>query len=59
MAAGCIPAANLINQAGGVLGHQVQCIAVDTRGDPADAVPAAQKLIATTQNLMGKERAEF
>jgi ABC-type branched-subunit amino acid transport system substrate-binding protein len=53
MAAGCIPAANLINQAGGVLGHQVQCIAVDTRGDPADAVPAAQKMIATTQNLVG------
>jgi ABC-type branched-subunit amino acid transport system substrate-binding protein len=53
MAAGCIPAANTINQAGGVLGHQVQCIAVDTRGDPADAVPAAQKMIATTDNLMG------
>src|SRR5665213_2422905 len=53
MAAGCIPAANTINQAGGVLGHQVQCVAVDTRGDPADAVPAAQKMIATTDNLMG------
>jgi branched-chain amino acid transport system substrate-binding protein len=53
MAAGCIPAAHLINQAGGVLGHQVQCITVDTRGDPADAVPAAQKMIATTQNLVG------
>ena len=53
MAAGCIPAANLINQAGGVLGHQVQCTVVDTRGDPADAVPAAQKMIATSQNLVG------
>ncbi|HEY8815947.1 MAG TPA: ABC transporter substrate-binding protein [Candidatus Dormibacteraeota bacterium] len=53
MAAGCIPAAKTINDAGGVLGHQVQCIAVDTRGDPADAVPAAQKMIATTQNLVG------
>src|SRR6267143_6640263 len=53
MAAGCIPAAHLINQAGGVLGHQVQCITVDTRGDPADAVPAAQKMIATTENLVG------
>jgi branched-chain amino acid transport system substrate-binding protein len=53
MAAGCIPAAHLINQAGGVLGHQVQCITVDTRGDPADAVPAAQKMIATTDNLVG------
>jgi branched-chain amino acid transport system substrate-binding protein len=53
MAAGCIPAANTINQAGGVLGHQAQCIAVDTRGDPADAVPAAQKMIATNENLVG------
>ena len=52
-AAGCIPAANLINQAGGILGHQTTCIAVDTRGDPADAVPAAQKMIATTENLVG------
>src|SRR6202162_6656235 len=43
MAAGCIPAANTMNQAGGVLGHPVQCIAVDTPGDPADAGPAAQK----------------
>lgn len=50
---GCVPAANLINQAGGVLGHQIQCIAVDTRGDAADAVPAAQKMLATTPNLVG------
>ena len=53
MQAGCIVAAHLINKAGGVLGHQVQCITVDTRGDPADAVPAAQKMIATTSNLVG------
>src|SRR3977135_2674649 len=53
MAAGCITASNLINQSGGVLGHQTECIAVDTRGDPADAVPAAQKMLATTTNLVG------
>ncbi|HSS94482.1 MAG TPA: ABC transporter substrate-binding protein [Candidatus Dormibacteraeota bacterium] len=53
MAAGCIPAAKTINDAGGILGHQAQCITVDTRGDPADAVPAAQKMLATTQNLVG------
>src|SRR6202011_4133232 len=47
MAAGCITASNLINQSGGLLGHQTECIAVDTRGDPADAVPAAQKMLAT------------
>jgi len=53
MAAGCITASALINQAGGVLGHQTACITVDTRGDPADAVPAAQKMLATTTNLVG------
>jgi branched-chain amino acid transport system substrate-binding protein len=53
MVAGCAPAVRLINQAGGVLGHQVQCSTVDTRGDPADAVPAAQKMLATTENLVG------
>jgi branched-chain amino acid transport system substrate-binding protein len=53
MHAGCVPAARTINQAGGVLGHQVQCITVDTRGDPADAVPAAQQMLATATNLVG------
>src|SRR5579862_163237 len=53
MMGGCIPAVNLINQAGGVLGHKMTCQAVDTRGDPADAVPAATKMIATTTNLIG------
>jgi ABC-type branched-subunit amino acid transport system substrate-binding protein len=53
MAAGCIVAQHLINKAGGILGHQVNCITVDTRGDPADAVPAAQQMLATAQNLVG------
>jgi branched-chain amino acid transport system substrate-binding protein len=53
MAAGCVTAKNAINQAGGILGHQVTCVTVDTRGDPADAVPAAQKMLATTSNLVG------
>lgn len=52
--ASCSAAAYLIAQAGGILTHKtVQCPGVDTRGDPADAVPAAQKLIATTPNLVG------
>jgi ABC-type branched-subunit amino acid transport system substrate-binding protein len=52
--AGCIPAAAAIQAAGGILDHkQVSCKAVDTRGDPADAVPAAQQLIASTSGLMG------
>jgi branched-chain amino acid transport system substrate-binding protein len=53
MVGGCEPAVRLINQAGGVLGHKFNCLAVDTRGDPADAVPAADKMIATTTNLVG------
>src|SRR5215472_8420284 len=40
-----------INKAGGVLGHQVACTSADTRGDPADAIPAVQSLIARTHNL--------
>ena len=43
MQAGCIVAVHLINKSGGVLGHQAQCVTVDTRGDPADAVPAAMR----------------
>jgi branched-chain amino acid transport system substrate-binding protein len=53
MTAGCAPAVRVINQAGGVLGHQVQCSRVDTGGDPADAVLAAEKMLATTENLVG------
>jgi branched-chain amino acid transport system substrate-binding protein len=53
MAAGCASAMRLINQAGGVLGHQVVCTSVDTRGDPAEAVPAAQNMLANTENLVG------
>ncbi|MHB8220995.1 MAG: ABC transporter substrate-binding protein [Acidimicrobiales bacterium] len=52
-AAGCYPGARVINESGGVLGHKVQCTQVDTRGDPSDAIPAVQKLLATTSNLVG------
>jgi branched-chain amino acid transport system substrate-binding protein len=52
--AGCIPAAAAIQAAGGILNHkQLSCKAVDSRGDPADAVPAAESLIATTGGLQG------
>jgi branched-chain amino acid transport system substrate-binding protein len=43
---GCYPAVHLINAAGGVLGHQLACTSSDTRGDPQDAVPAANALAA-------------
>lgn len=48
---GCYAAVQAINNVGGVLGHKFACKSADTRGDPADAVPAARKLIATTSNL--------
>jgi ABC-type branched-subunit amino acid transport system substrate-binding protein len=47
----CDAATNAINKAGGVLGSQVNCKSVDTRGDPADAVPAVRQLYASTSNL--------
>lgn len=53
LGAGCPPAARIIEANGGVLGHtQIKCVAVDTRGDPADAVPAAAQMLASTSNLM-------
>ena len=53
MVGGCAPAVRLINGAGGVLGHKISCVQEDTRGDPADAVPAAQKMMATESSLVG------
>ncbi|MGH2862266.1 MAG: ABC transporter substrate-binding protein [Solirubrobacteraceae bacterium] len=43
----CDASTNAINKAGGVLGHQFDCKAVDTRGDPADAVPAVHQMYAS------------
>ena len=52
--AGCVPAAQAITAAGGILNHKkVSCTVSDSRGDPADAVPAAQQLIASHSNLVG------
>jgi branched-chain amino acid transport system substrate-binding protein len=54
LGAGCYPAAIVVNTAGGILGHkQIKCVAVDSRGDPADAVPAAAQMVASTSNLEG------
>ena len=49
--ASCYGATTAINQAGGVLGHKLTCKSVDTRGDPADAVPAVNQMFATTSSL--------
>lgn len=49
---GIPPAVYEINHDGGVLGHKLVFKGVDTRGDPADALPAVQQLLATTSNLV-------
>ncbi len=52
-AAGCYPAASVINAAGGILGHKVHCTPVDDKGEPADAVPAANRMLASSSSLVG------
>ena len=47
----CEAATSAINNAGGVLRHKLGCKTVDTRGDPADAVPAVRQMYASTSNL--------
>ena len=51
--AGCVPAVRLINLSGGVLGHDLTCTIVDNRGEPADAVPAANNMLASSPHLIG------
>jgi ABC-type branched-subunit amino acid transport system substrate-binding protein len=48
----CLAAAPSINANGGVGGRQVKCQQFDTRGEPADAVPAANSMVAGHGNLM-------
>jgi branched-chain amino acid transport system substrate-binding protein len=50
--AACLAAAPSINNNGGVGGRKVKCQQFDTRGEPADAVPAANQMIASNPNLM-------
>ena len=49
---GIYPALYAIDKAGGVNGDQLVFKGVDTRGDPADALPAVQQMLATTSNLI-------
>lgn len=53
LTAGVYPAIYEINQAGGVLGHQFKAVTVDTRGDPADALPLVERFLGTQSNLVG------
>lgn len=50
---GCYPAVHLINNAGGVLGHKLNCATSDSLGDPQDAVPAANAVIAHKDSVVG------
>ena len=47
----CEGTAQAINKAGGILGKTVSCTSADTKGDPADAVPAVGSLLSRTPNL--------
>jgi ABC-type branched-subunit amino acid transport system substrate-binding protein len=49
---GLYPAIYAVNHAGGVMGHQLQYKSVDTKADPADALPAVQQALATTSHLV-------
>ena len=50
---GAYPAVYAINKAGGVLGHDFTVTTVDTRGDPADALPLVERFLGTASNLVG------
>jgi len=50
--AACLAAAPAINNSGGVGGRHITCQKFDTRGEPADAAPAANQMIASNSNLM-------
>ena len=50
--AACLAAAPSINNNGGVGGRNVKCQQFDTRGEPADAAPAANQMVASNSNLM-------
>jgi branched-chain amino acid transport system substrate-binding protein len=50
--AGCYPAIQLINRAGGVLGHPLECLNVDTQSDAAAGVRALRDLLASTPNVV-------
>jgi ABC-type branched-subunit amino acid transport system substrate-binding protein len=45
---GVTVAATEINAAGGILGRKLQIVHADTLGDPVDAVPAAEQMIASS-----------
>lgn len=53
LTAGAYPAVYEINAAGGVMGHDFSVKTVDTRGDPADALPLVERFLGSTSNVAG------
>jgi ABC-type branched-subunit amino acid transport system substrate-binding protein len=49
--AGCISGAHEVNASGGVFGHQITCMPVDDKSDPADAVSVVTKMLTSNSNL--------
>lgn len=49
--AGCLAGVTAVNAEGGVLGTTLKCQPFDTKGDPADAVPATNQMLASASNL--------
>jgi ABC-type branched-subunit amino acid transport system substrate-binding protein len=50
--AGCLAGIAPVNAAGGVLGARLACKPFDTKGDPADAVPAANQMLSSANPVM-------
>jgi branched-chain amino acid transport system substrate-binding protein len=50
--AGCLAGIAQVNAAHGALGHTFSCKPFDTKGDPADAVPAANQMMASASPVM-------
>jgi branched-chain amino acid transport system substrate-binding protein len=49
----CAGAVDVVNHAGGVMGHKLDCYPVNDLGDPADAVANVSKALATNSNISG------
>ncbi len=47
----CFAGTKAVNDGGGVLGHTFSCKPFDSTEDPADALPVANRMIASTSNL--------
>ena len=50
--AGCLSGITPVNAAGGALGAKFACLPFDTKGDPADAVPAANQMMSSAEPVM-------